>query len=136
MHQVVTARGSKRVLSRGEKKLLDAISRSDSNTTIAEICAKAKVNPKTYYRMIHGPDFTNLVPALNYVVTEQMLPVVKVVIARALAGSAKHAELLFRVSGLMGADETKILQIFGSDEVKQEFLGEAQLQNYIRALLK
>ena len=136
MHAVATARGAKRVLSRGEKRLLDAIAKSDTTATIVEICQKAKVNPKVYYRMIHGPDFTNLVPALNYVVTEQMLPVVKVVIAKALQGSAKHAELLFRVSGLMGADETKILQIFGSDEVKQEFLGEAQLQNYIRALLK
>ena len=136
MHQVITGRGPKRVLSRGEKRLLDVIAKSDTDTTISQICARARVSEKTYYRMIHGPDFTNLVPALNYVVTEQMLPVVKVVIARALAGSAKHAELLFRVSGLMGADETKVLQIFGSDEVKQEFLGEAQLQNYIRALLK
>ena len=138
MRSVIVSGGTRQVLSRSEKKLLKAVIEGGGGLTITELCKRAKVSPKVWYRLIGDPQIGSLLPeALDFLLSQQLIPVISMVIKRALEGSAKHAELVCKISGLIGSEEgTRILQVFGSADTKEQFLGEAQIQSYVKALLK
>jgi hypothetical protein len=105
-------------LTKGQKKLLKKMVESKGLKNISQICDEAGVSTKVYYRMLNHPRLGTLLPeALNYLMSEALLPVLKTVVQKAHEGSAKHAELLFKIGGLIGSDESaKIIQIFKQGE--------------------
>jgi len=137
MRLVTSARGgTRKILSKGEKRLLNVIAASKGGESILELCRKAKVNNRLYYRMISDPEFGSMLPeALDYLLGQQLIPVVSMVVQRALAGSAKHAELLFKLSGLIGGEEaTKILQVFGNGENVEGLMPSDVIRKYVGLL--
>lgn len=53
---------------------------------------------------------------LDYILSSELLPVVKVIIQKAKAGSAKHGEMFLKICGLLKMDGTQILQVFNQGE--------------------
>jgi hypothetical protein len=105
---------TKRLLSRAEKKLLRKIGNAKGGESVTEICEGAGVDRRIYYRMLEDPEFKALLPeAIDHLLGEQLIPVVHSVIKRAIEGSAKHSELVFKLAGLISSDDAvKILQVF------------------------
>jgi hypothetical protein len=132
MKSMVRYGGRGHNLSRGEKKILKVIIESKGPMNISEICQRAKVSQKVWYRMVENPEMATLLPeALDYLLGQQLIPVVQKVAERALEGSAKHAELLFKLSGLLEEGQTKILQVFGKEGEEGAFLTEQQINRMI-----
>ena len=132
MRSVVWNGGSRQVLSRNEKKLLKTIVESKGGEPISSLCERAHVSPKTWYRMIENPKLGTLLPeALDYLLGQQLIPVIQVIIKRALEGSAKHGELVLKISGLLASEEPKILQIFSSKGEGTKFLTDADIDRLL-----
>lgn len=73
---------------------------------VADLCREAKCSEATYYRMVEEPDFTAILPdVLDYLISQQLVPVVQTTVKHALKGSAKHAELMFKISKLIGVED-------------------------------
>jgi hypothetical protein len=65
--------------------------------------------------MLENPRLGTLLPeALDYLLSQQLIPVIQEIIRRALEGSAKHGELILKVSGLLQSEQPQILQVFGN----------------------
>jgi len=113
--------GARQELSKKEKRCLTELMKGG---TITEVCKRAKCSPQTYYRMIHNPKIGSLLPeAIDFLLSQQLVPMVQIIVKRALEGSAKHAELVLKIAGLIGGEEgTRILQIFGSKGEGTKFL--------------
>jgi len=112
------------------RKLLKAMVKLPG-ASIPEICKEAGVSEKTYYRMVSEPDFAAVLPdILDFLISQQLVPLVQSTFKRALAGSAKHSELIFKISKLIGAEEgTKILQVFNKDgEQQTRFLSDSEIE--------
>jgi ribosomal protein S13 len=112
------------------RKLLKAMVKLPG-ASIPEICKEAGVSDRTYYRMIAEPDFAAVLPdILDYLISQQLVPLVQSTFQRALAGSAKHSELIFKIAKLIGAEEgTKILQVFNKDgEQQTRFLSDREIE--------
>ena len=125
---------SRQALSKKEKKLLQAIIASGGNESIADLCKRVKVSTKTYYRMINNPGLKSLLPsAIDFLLGQQLIPVIQIIVKKAMDGSAKHSELLLKISGLISADETKILQVFGKNDGEQLLLTEGQINKMLGA---
>jgi len=124
-------------LTKNEKKLLKVIvnhagTPSKGPMNISELCKEAKVSNKVWYNLVENPEMATLLPeALDYLLGQQIIPVVQKVVERALAGSAKHAELVFRLSGLLQDGQTKILQVFGKESTEGAFLTEQQISEML-----
>lgn len=136
MRSVIARDGIRRILSKSEKRLLEAVvnSKDVAGLSIKALCEKAKCQPKVYYKMIEDPEFGSLLPqAIDYLLGQQMIPVIQMVIKRALDGSAKHAELVLKIVGLIGSDDaTKILQVFNQGEPRGSgLLTEAQVDRLL-----
>ena len=133
MNSMVRYNGAGHSLTRPQKRLIKAIVESKGPMNITEICKTAKVSPKVWYRLASDPEMATLLPeALDYQIGQQLIPVVQKVVERALEGSAKHAELVFRLSGLLEDGQTKILQVFGK-EGEAPLLTESMIKQMIRA---
>jgi hypothetical protein len=114
MRDLAWQRGTRQGLSKAEKRLLRRMSNAKGGESIVELCKDAKTTTKTYYKLIHNPKLGSMLPqAIDFLVGEQMLPVIANIIQRSLSGSAKHSELLLKLANLIGDGETKVLQIFG-----------------------
>lgn len=113
------------------RKLLKAMVKLPG-ASIPDICREAGVSEKTYYRMVSEPDFAAVLPdMLDYLISQQLMPLVQSTFKRALDGSAKHAELVFKISKLIGGDEgAKILQVFNNSDADQKtrFLSDAEIE--------
>ena len=137
MKSMVRYGGRGHSLTKNEKKLLKVIVSHAAMPTkgpmnISELCASAKVSTKTWYNLVENPEMATLLPeALDYLLGQQIIPVVQKVVERALAGSAKHAELVFRLSGLLQDGQTKILQVFGKEGEVDTFLTEQQISQML-----
>ncbi len=118
MNSIISRNSSIRKLSRPMKRVLRTIIHASNNgqvLNVTDLCKQAKVSPKVYYRMLEDPSLGELLPeCLDYLLGQQLIPVIQTIVQRALQGSAKHAELVLKISGLLSSDETKILQIFGN----------------------
>jgi hypothetical protein len=118
LNSIISRSGSIRKLTRPMKRVLRVIIQANTNgkaLNVTDLCKQARVSPKVYYRMLEDPSLGELLPeCLDYLLSQQLIPVIQTIVQRALQGSAKHAELVLKISGLLTADETKILQIFGN----------------------
>jgi len=125
--------GVRHTLTAPQKRLLKVIIESKGGEPISHLCEKAKVSNKVWYRMISHPKLGTLLPeALDYLLGQQLIPVLQVIVKKALEGSGKHAELVLKVSGLIGSEEsTKILQVFGSKESQGEYLSDADINRLL-----
>lgn len=103
-------------LTRSQKKVIRFITETKSPLNITEVCREAGVGRKVWYNLIERPDMASLLPeALNYLLAQRLIPVVKKTIERAEEGSAKHAEIVLRLSHLLEDGQTKILQVFNQE---------------------
>ena len=132
MRNVIWKGGTRQELSKKEKILLQGMIESQGGESITDLCRRKKVSPKTYYRMVNNPHLGSLLPeAIDFLLGQQIIPVIQVIVKKALSGSGKHAELVLRISGLISSDETKILQVFGSKNEGQKFLTENQIDRLL-----
>ncbi len=118
MNGLIPRSGSIRRLTRPMKRVLKVIIQANTNgkaLNVTDLCKQARVSPKVYYKMLEDPELGELLPeCLDYLLGQQLIPVIQTIVQRALQGSAKHAELVLKISGLLSSDETKILQVFGN----------------------
>lgn len=123
MRVAISAKGLPRYfLNKQEKRLIRTISNAkEPFGSISDMCKAARVKTNVYYRLIESEEHSNLLAeACSNLIKSQILPVIKIVLQRAQQGSAKHAEIALRLSGLLTntVSETRILNIFnqGAEE--------------------
>lgn len=125
--------GVRHSLTPSQKRLLKVITESKGGESVSSLCETARCSTKVWYRMIEHPRLGTLLPeALDYLLGQQLVPVVQTIIKKALEGSAKHGELVLKISGLIGSEEgTKILQVFGQKEGQEQYLTDAQVDRLL-----
>jgi len=120
-------------LSPSRRKFMNMMAKMPGSS-ISEIARKAKVPEKVYYRMLEDPELATILPdILNDLVAQRLIPLINSVSDRALQGSAKHAELIFKISKLIGPDgETKVLQVFNRQvQGKTQFLTDQEINGLL-----
>ena len=138
MKSLVRYAGRGHNLSSKQRKLIKHIVKcaslpSKGPLNISELCAGAKVSTKVWYGMIEDPNMKEVLPdAIDYLLGMSLIPVIEKVVERSLAGSAKHAELVFKLCDLLQPDsQTKILQVFGKEGQQGTLLSSEQIRQMI-----
>jgi hypothetical protein len=135
MRSLVTSDGRiwKR-LTRPQRKLVTFILENPSvaGGSISGICEGAGVNRKIYYSLIGDERMGSLLPeVLDYILSSELLPVVKVIIQKAKAGSAKHGEMFLKICGLLKMDGTQILQVFQGGSLEPKLMSEIEVNKLL-----
>jgi hypothetical protein len=69
---------------------------------------------------------------IDSLLASSLVPVIEKVVERSLAGSAKHSEIVLKLAGLLGTDETKILQVFNKGPERDVLLTTQQIAQMIK----
>lgn len=123
-------------LTKNQRKFLKKMEEMPG-APIVEIAREAGVPPNTYYRLMKRQDFRELMPKhIDDLLATQTYPVLQSVKDRALAGSAKHAEIFLRSAGVYGGDQTvKIVQVFGRDgDTNVRYLSDSEAKTLLSYL--
>lgn len=122
-------------LTKNQRKFLKKMEEMPG-APIVEIAREAGVPANTYYRLMKRQDFRELMPKhIDDLLATQTYPVLQSVKDRALAGSAKHAEIFLRSAGIYGGDQTVKIQIFGRDgDTSVRYLSDAEAKTLLSYL--